>query len=293
MNVRTLLFFLLIPLCLASQPFFDVVNIKYQYFPSQYFKNDTVEKKGKEINATLMIPFVQNDSNTILTGINYKRISSNDLVNSFSLYSFGVWVGYEYKWKNKRWSTTGFFIPKISADEFNLEGKNVQYGGVILFKFRKSAHLHYHAGLYYNRELFGNYFIPLIGLNWKASDKIYVYGNLPATINMEYKISPSLFTGLSYNSFTATYALHGDLKEFYLKEGDDPIGYAQLRLFLNWYFKKRFVLFFEPGVTYKRTYRLQTYSDEDVNTIPVESLSRTRNGFFLMAGVAYRFRFER
>jgi hypothetical protein len=293
MNLKTILIFLLIPFRLVSQPFFDILNIKYQYFPSQYFKNDSIEKTGKEINATLMVPFVQKDSSTIIAGINYKRINSNDIVNSFSLYSFGVWIGYEYKWKNKKWSTTGFFIPKISADEFSLNGKNVQYGGVVLVKYRCSENLHYHLGLYYNRELFGNYFIPLIGINWKASEKIFVYGNLPATINMEYKISSSLYSGLSYNSFTATYALHGEFKEYYLKEGDDPIGYAQLRLFLNWYVKKSFVLFFEPGVTYKRTYRLINYSNEEFNYGTSGSLSKTRNGFFLMAGMAYRIRFDK
>ena len=293
MKGKSILILLIIPLGLASQPIFDVLNIKYQYFPNQYFKNASDKKTDSEFDATLMIPLIQKDSNAILAGVNYRRINSNDELHMFGLHSFGLFIGYDYKWKNKKWSTTGIFIPKISADEFSLRGKNVQYGGVVLFKYKHTIKIHYHLGLYYNRELFGNYFIPLIGINWRASDRITVYGNLPAAINMEYKISSSFYTGISYVSFTSTTSLHNNFGELFLKEGDKPIGYAQLRLFLNWYIREKIVLFLDPGVTYNRKYSLYTYSDEKFNFNSAGSLSKTKNGFFVMAGVAYRIRLDR
>lgn len=293
MKNKSILLLLILPLRLASQPIFDVLSFKYQYFPNQYFKSATDKKIDSEFDVTLMVPLVQKDSNTILAGVNYRRINSNDELHAFNIYSFGLYIGYDYKWNNKKWSTTGIFIPKISADEFSLRGKNVQYGGVVLFKFKRSVKTHYHFGLYYNRELFGNYFVPLIGINWKASDKTTVYGNLPAAINLEYKICSSFYSGISYASFTSTTSLHENFSELFLKEGEKPIGYAQLRLFLNWYIRERIVLFFEPGVTYNRKYSLYTYSDEKFNFNSTGSLSKTKNGFFVMAGVAYRIRLDR
>jgi hypothetical protein len=209
------------------------------------------------------------------------------------LHSFGLYFGYDYKWKNKKWSTTGIFIPKISADEFSVKGNNVQNGGVVLFKYKRTSRTHYHLGLYYNREVFGNYFVPLVGINWKASGRTTLYGNLPATLNLEYKLSSSFYTGISYSAFTSTFSLHENFSEYYLKEGGKGIGYTQLRLILNWYIHEKIVLFFEPGITYKRKYTLYTYSDEEFTFNSSGSRSKTKDSYFVMAGIAYRIRLDK
>ena len=152
MKGQTFLLLLIIPFRLSSQPVFDLLNVKYQYFPNQYFKNSFDKKTANEFNATLMIPLVQKDSSAVITGMVYRKINSNDVLHAFSLYSFGLYIGYDYRWKNKKWRTTGIFIPKISADEFSLKGKNVQYGGVVLFKFKRSVKTHFSVSLLNNQR---------------------------------------------------------------------------------------------------------------------------------------------
>lgn len=293
MYIKYLLILFLFPLAGLSQPVLDVANIKYQYFPNQYFKNDAEKIRGREFNVTALVPILRKDSSAFLFGMNYRSIHSNDKLYPFTLYSAALNFGYNFIWKNKKWSTTGIFIPKISADEFRIDHNNMQYGGVILFKYKHRSRIHYMAGLYYNREVFGNYYVPLAGLNWKASRRITVYGILPATFNVEYKVNSSFYTGISYSTLTSTYRLHGELENYYLKEGEKKVGNTQLRLILNWYARKGLMLFLEPGFTYKRVYSLHDFTYEKITQDVSGSQSSTHDGFFVMGGVAYRIRFDK
>jgi hypothetical protein len=60
-------------------------------------------------------------------------------------------------------------------------GNSQQWGGFVLGSFKKKDHITYKLGLYYNHELFGEFFVPLLGIDWKINEKNNLFGVLRVT----------------------------------------------------------------------------------------------------------------
>ena len=89
-------------------------------------------------------------------------------------------IGMKLVSKNKKWETVLLVIPKIASDFRDaIDANDYQYGGVFLEHFVPNEKLKIKAGIYYNREAFGNLFVPLVGVDWKVNDRINLYGILP------------------------------------------------------------------------------------------------------------------
>jgi hypothetical protein len=198
-------------------------------------------------------------------------------------------LGYNHQWKREKWRTLFLFMPKINSDFGSSASERIQFGGVVLVKYQKSKKLNYHLGLYYNRELFGNYFVPLFGIEWKASDKINIFGDIPNNMTVEYKAGKSLYGGITYSSFVSSYQTNDSKNMLYAREGDKRFGHNQLKSFVNYYVQKRIVIYVEAGRTLYRYFTLYDYSDVAIND-PASVLRKVDDGFFIGAGIAYRVR---
>ena len=80
-------------------------------------------------------------------------------------------------------------IPKLAGD---MKDRNLmtyaQLGGIFLENYIVNNHLKFKLGLYYNREAFGNFFMPLVGMDWKVNKRLSLYGTLPSNYRVEINI---------------------------------------------------------------------------------------------------------
>jgi hypothetical protein len=226
-----------------------------------------------------------------LAGVGFKRLFFKSDADYAYLNSLLFQSGYEHEWKNKKWKTLGLLIFRINTDDLNNRKSSSQTGGVLLFSYKKAINLKFKLGLYYNRELFGNYFIPLAGIDWKINKRTNLFGILPANLNLEYKLSEKFYTGVSYNSLTSTYRIHHNNLNYYVREGKKGIGSDQLKLFINWYVIKNIMIYTEFGFTYSRIFKVYDNKDEVNGNSFI--YRETKDGIFISSGIAYRIRLDK
>jgi len=97
-------------------------------------------------------------------------------------------AGVSYPW-NGRHRTTAVFLPTWATQDviFGPDGFQAGFLGVHHIKFSDRFTLR--LGLYYNREFYGNFFMPLAGVDWKLNNDWYVFGLLPGTANVYKRVN--------------------------------------------------------------------------------------------------------
>ena len=177
-------------------------------------------------------------------------------------------------------------MPRLSSDFKTqvLSGYNFQMGGYGLATYIINPKLKIKAGLYYNREAFGNFFVPLFAIDWVATNRLQLYGILPTTYRIEYAlVKQKLYAGLAFKSFTRSYRL-SDANHDYVKNAE-----LQVKAFVDFYIKKKYVLFAEFGRTINYSPLAYFYETKTLlNTNPL--YTKMQDAFFIQVGLAYRIR---
>jgi Domain of unknown function (DUF6268) len=198
-------------------------------------------------------------------------------------------LGLQHETKNKKWKLLGLVMPKISSDLVDaLSTKyDFQMGGYAMATYAKSQNLKIKFGLFYNREYFGNFFIPLAAVDWKVCRWFQMYGILPNNYRFEFAaIQKKLYTGLAFKSYTRSYRLSDAYNHDYVRNNE-----MQLKLFVDIYFAKRFVLFGEFGRTIGYSPLVYKPGTKD-RSLSAPAYFPINDAFFFNAGIAYRIRFD-
>lgn len=277
------------------QPFVDLFNTRFQSFPAISFSGESKRNiSATQWQTNILAPIVRKNKDVILAGVNYSLFNftvNGDTSYSTSLRSHGVHVGYNKQWRNVKWKTLFLFIARANTGLSDFTSADMQYGGVLLFNYKHNEKVRYRLGLYYNREYFGNFFIPLVGIEWKINKTLNFFGDLPNSLNLEKKLNEKFYAGLIYLSMTTSYRPNNtsDARDF-IREGEKGVGHNQLKLYLNYYLTKHLVFFAEAGRTYGRSFQLFR---ENIETDLSNSVFRkTTESFLFNGGVAFRFRKE-
>ncbi len=279
---------------IIAQPFADVLSASYQTFSSPYkSEQNSLQKKNKTNDYFLnfFLPKVFKNGNTLLVRLNTETMNSttsHDSSYSYRLSSISLPLGFKFVTKNKKWETILIGIPKIASDfRTKINDKDYQLGGIFLQQYVRNDNLKFKLGLYYNREAFGNFFIPLVGLDWKVNDRLYLYGVIPSNYSVEYAIVKNKFyTGLNFKSFTRSFRLSEANNYDYVRYNEE-----ELKVFVNWFVYKKILLFAEAGYTLGKNplqYTYNTKNATDVNPVytPMKSYA------LFNVGIAYRIRFD-
>jgi hypothetical protein len=280
------------PTILMGQPYVDVLNLKAQYFPAHPSTgaegSDSLSVKQYE--AAFLVPLEQKNKDVILIGGDYYSMNfdyTGTPNGKTTLHSASMAVGYERQLKNPDWKVMALVIPKFNSDFEKNTTDDFQLGGAVLTTLKKSDSLKFHFGLYYNREFFGNYFMPLLGIDWKINSRFSLFGDLPANLNLEYKVCRKFYTGVAYASVVSSYRLESGN---YVREGDKFWGYDQFKIYFNYYITKNIVWFGEAGTTFGRMYRV--YNNDDVLQDGNPVLGEDIDGPLFNTGLALRFRLD-
>ncbi|MFI5187635.1 MAG: DUF6268 family outer membrane beta-barrel protein [Chitinophagales bacterium] len=289
---RMILFFCIdISSVLSAQPYLDIAKINYSYSPEPGFNNKTNPLKSNFFNIELNLPVeLKKNGDAFLINPFFNDNQGKVAATDFHVISQGLLLGFLKKNIFKSWDLlSGFAVRQNKETEKKLTS-TWQYGGVILSTYRKNQFLSLKIGLYYNKEFFGNYFIPLVGIDWQINSKNNLFGVLPGSIAFEHKVNPKFYYGISFRALTNSNRLQtidscftGDCSgKNYLRIDDNQLGvYADSHLL------KKIVLSAEAGYTILRRYRYGFKGKVLDNKTDYKN-----DNFYFRASLAYRLRFR-
>jgi hypothetical protein len=255
----------------SAQPYVDLINAKYYAMLQQ--------KNNPDVNWMTIgmdVPLKMKKDYLVLspTFENYHFSSDNN--SSTDLYGINFPITFLKQWTNEKWKTAFTFIPRINSDFENVSSDDYQYGGALLFIYKKKENVKFKFGAYYNSEFFGFFMIPLAGIDWNINSRLNLFGVLPGSMNLEYKLGNKIYSGISFRSITNSYRLYND---GYMKIQDNHI-----KVFLDYYLTKNLVATVEAGHSALRKYSFG-YKSEEINL-------NYDDGFIFRAGVAWRIRLD-
>lgn len=285
------------PFISIAQPYVDILNVKSQYFLKTNYADSTNNKLvSNQQEATFLIPLVLKNKDIIYIGGDYTQLnfSSSGKSNEYGhLQTVSLQLGYEKGWKNEKWRTFAMVIPKINSDLGYIHSNDFQLGGVVLFKYQKKENLSYHIGAYYNREFFGNYFLPLLGIDWRINKRLNLFGDFPASMNLEYKFGKSFYGGAEFYCVVSSYRTETTiLTNDYIREGDKIFGHEEFRIYLHAYLSSHLVLSAQTGETFYRVFEQYDSKNDPARAGSNSIYRKTKDQLFFNIGIAYRFRLD-
>ena len=283
MKQRLLLLILFCSSFAFSQPYLDVLTVQGNAFPTSAIAKgkDDVHMSNDWWLVNLNLPFELNKRNLILLSPGWEHRSyvfkdENKFVKTYETVYLPVTFLHTFSDTSKNISATGIYrFNKLRDLPFNNQSDMI--GGAVLYSKTVSETFTWKAGAYYNREFFGNLFLPLAGFEWKATPKLYVWGLLPNNFVIDYRLQSNLHIGCNVNAIIESY------KEVqpgsYTKFSEE-----QLYLFCDYYLKKiPLIISLQAGHTVGRNYSYRANENAAVTKYnPSESM-------IFHAGIAYRF----
>lgn len=265
-----------------------VAHLRAQYFIDIFsFNRQSYNVPGGALTSDLFvnafIPKVLKNGNTFFIRAHYEKLSMEKNSLSADYSSVTLPVGMQVQLKNPKVKFTGLVIPKIAGADLSGDfNNNFQIGVYSLFTVTKSDKFRYKFGLYYNREFFGNFFVPLVGVDWKVSDRVSIYGTLPNSMKFSYALAPSkINAGLAFRSMTRSF--RGEDVNTFVRYNE-----LQLKSFFDFYVTSKNVVFVEAGYFMGKTPLL--YNNNDVKTPFPSNLLKEGKAFPVFnAGWAFRF----
>jgi hypothetical protein len=290
--------FLLISVVALSQPFIDLLNIQYaQTSISKLYKGKDEFKVNHEWKSyAFNAPIKLNEKKLLLISpeINNKKYQQTDstyttqqngstTIAAYSRFhahyiSYALPITLIHKFENDNSLSATFVYRQNKVFENSFGWTTDQLGGAVLYTKTYSNKFKLKGGLYYNREFWGNYIMPLLGFEWKASKNIYCWGLLPNSTTVDVSFN-KLHTGFAYRGIEESY------RESYNSYFHDREGHV--KLYLNYYLinqkqKIGIVLLAEGGQSLSRLYEFKAASSDNIAKYhPAEN-------YFIRIGVAVR-----
>jgi len=280
-----------------SQPFVDILNTSLQSLNTTYKDSANLKNRTNNYFLNITLPIKIDSQNTVIVRFYGENLYSQTQVDtsylSYNLTSALLPIGLQHETKSKKWKYVALIMPKISGHlREERTSQDFQLGGYGLATYTKSDKFKIKFGLFYNREFFGNFFVPLLGVDWRVTDRFQMYGVMPTSYRAEYAIvKQKLYAGLAFKSYTRSYHinLHNgktDSTNVYVRNNE-----LQLKAFVDFYIAKRFVLFGEFGRTLNYSPKMYWSGSKDLVT-GFNLYSPINDNFFFNVGLAYRIRFD-
>lgn len=245
----------------AGQSYLDLFQFQYKSTPINGYEEAPGGSRVDEFLLDATVPIKLNDRFALITGFIGESLGSqvepND-TNVTQVYATTLKLGVNVQY-NDRLSMQYILLPKIASDFIKLGRSDFQLGAVALAKLKKSEDFIWKFGLYYNQELFGPFFVPLLGFYYHRPDSPWEFNlTLPLLAEANYSFSNKIQTGVRFNAFVRTYNLN---KEFYTENGE----YLQktsneIQAFCRFFPTKSLVI--EGGVGFTIGRRFDIYDDQ-------------------------------
>jgi Domain of unknown function (DUF6268) len=229
-SIIHIILFLLLSMATKAQPYLDLGQVFYSTSPG----GDP--KIFNQLRAQVNIPLILKDSSIFLINPVWEErwVKISEQSQLVRLRGFITWLTYSRNLSQK-WSGMLAFIPRWNGEPDIQFSEGFQAGGAVLMTYKQRPGLQFKFGLYYNREFFGNLFIPLLGLDWTINKKERLFGVLPGYFTYENRISKKISWGGNFRTFTNSYRISNnppsDPPADFIRIDDNQLGaYADLYL---------------------------------------------------------------
>jgi hypothetical protein len=268
-----------------GQPIFDVMSLQYQEIPSSQLLSNQNDGKStlQYFQSQLNLPWKWNKNNTAVFNPQYETRNVEfhpDSVKSSTtllhLQTFSLTISNQFVFQDtSRQLLFAAGIRHYATTRLSMGNNTITPSFAVLYAKRKSSTFAWKAGVYYSKEMFGNFWLPLLGFDWKASDRFWCWGILPRFAVFDYTVTPHWHSGIVYKGVNDSYRLPDE--DWFL------IGEGQLRWANDFYIPKTpMMLTIDIGHTLARQFRF--YDDERFSK---QKLTPT-NGLILKIGLTYR-----
>ena len=263
-----------------SQPYIDLLNIQYINSPDYGIKNEkknAIDLKQFSIASTLPFQFKNKlDALIISPGFDMWSTEINTIDKSNNpLYSISLPVSFLKTLNNPDWSILSMMIIRKNGYKISMND-NWQIGGAFLVNFKANENLRYKLGVYANKEFFGLFVVPLLGVDWEISKKTNLFGVLPGNLTLEHRVAKKIYTGAFFRAITTSFRLDTG----YLRIDENRLG-----AFIDFYLAKKIVFNVEAGHSLFRKIRTGVKDKYSTNL-------NVDDNTYLKIGLAYRLRFQ-
>jgi len=275
-------------LALFAQPFTDIASFSAQQLNTRY-SNNAGKNTTTNYFAGLIVPIKIDSNNTIIIRLNGEQlVTQNSAYTDVKsrLYALTLGLGAQHYFTTK-FSAVLILMPKIASDfSEKINSHDRQYGGSLLFQYKFGKNFRAKAGLFYNKEPFGNFFVPLFGIDWQISPRWMLYGTFPLINRLEFKINEHFYTGLGARIYGRSYRLNSYWNRDYIWNQENQIKY-----FFDYYITKKIVVYTELGRTLGYGPKQIMFEKSRDYVVPDNPYYQPINqGFFVNAGLAFRIR---
>jgi hypothetical protein len=282
-NIKIMVFLLISHLSIAisqAQPYLDLAQASY------HTSSGSDPKEFEHFRAQANLPVIFKDSSIFLFNPIWEqrwlKIKESDTRSQYR--GLVAWFTYT-KRLGKKWESMLAIIPRFNGESEVQFKEGYQTGGAFLFTYKKRPGLAYKFGLYYNNEFFGNFFMPLLGIDWKINDRQRLFGVFPGYVTDENRISKKIYWGGNFRTFTNSYKLYnppGSLQTLdYIRIDDNQLG-----AYLDFYLTPKIVFNVESGYSIMRKLSKGVTKSDEKYTVS------EHDGIYLRATLQYRMRFE-
>lgn len=261
---------------IEAQNYVDILKLSASATPFNTFDSSSSKSRLIQTDADLSVPIKLNEKTAIVSGVINESFQTKLFPNGKTM-RFGsttIKIGINHR-LNDKWTATMVLLPKIASDYGDYHKGDLQMGGIGILKFKKSAHLNYKFGLYYNSELFGPFFVPMAGLYYLSPNKkLEANIMLPLTADINYQIIPKVSVGANFNGQIRSYHLTNALPEHsdtYLSRSTNEF-YAYLKFTLG----KNVVLQTKVGQSIARNFRVYDRIDKVTFGLPATFIGGNR-----------------
>lgn len=218
MNFRTIAIFIAITssggFC-PAQFYTELLSVQHQ----QVSDSDNVLNRLSNTSVNMLAPVVRENGDVFLVRGSFERLQFQQDAWSSDVWSLSIPLGYQWTSRKKsslKW--TALVIPKWAAGHHRTFDQRDawQYGLYSLATWTQRPELKFKLGLYVNQEFFGTFVVPLVGLDWKLSDRLQIFGTLPNNMKVMYQVRPNkIQSAIVFKSLTRSFRI--DHPDFYLR----------------------------------------------------------------------------
>ena len=276
--------FIVLLLCTVSaqaQPYLDLGQLSYHTSPG----GDP--KKFEHLRAQVNLPKIFKDSSVLVINPiweeRWMQMAEGD--PRIHLRGMITWITFTKRFSRK-WELLTAVIPRWNGEPSVQFSEGFQAGIALAAIYKPRPGLSYRLGFYYNKEFFGNFFVPVWGIDWKINKRQRLFGMLPGFFTYENRISPKFSWGGNFRTFTNSYKLATDgwnsNNSRFIRIDDNQIG-----AYLDYYLTPRVVFNLEGGYSLFRKVRSGVNSKSDMVYMSNNSAP------YIRAVLQYRLRFDK
>ncbi|WP_258104352.1 DUF6268 family outer membrane beta-barrel protein [Marinoscillum sp. MHG1-6] len=283
---------------IKAQNYIDLARLNFDHTTPQPFDSSS-DKTGnyRELSLDLNIPIKINDNVAFLSGLTIEtfNVDLSTFKTNRDFYSVTLKIGANINHSDK-WSANYLLMPKISSDtRDNIlsdishgKSKDFQMGGAALFKYAKNQNFNYKFGVFYNTDLIGPLFVPLMGA-YILKDRFETNIFLPLIADFGVLFSERFKMGVKFQGSNQSY-YQAENSQYLVKLNNEFGPYGQ-------WSHGPFYLQVHFGTSIFRSFRVYEENDKVKYAISIIKFGDDRiqmnpnfkNGLFVKTSLFYRF----